>query len=245
MARKRHLDKAPIREALIDIQFEPPLAMETLHAFVDAVKAGFTDVTTVWEQALGFELMPGTAVRAHNSPSSAVGFRLSGERRVLIARTTSFTYSRLPPYEDWEDLRKAAKELWDRFLEVGKPETVTRTAVRYINVLPLPMKNEEFSVFLTASPTVPAKLPQGLASFLQRVVMVDSEAKRHAIVTQALEESRPVDGRIQVILDIDAIRAKTMGSGEAGVWDSLDNLREFKNDIFFEHITEPTAELFE
>jgi uncharacterized protein (TIGR04255 family) len=245
MATKRHLNKAPIREALVDVQFEAPLTLERLQTFVDSVRDKFRDVSTVWEQALGFEVSPGVEPRANEASSTPVGFRLSDEARVLIARRTGFTYSRLPPYEDWDELRQAGKEMWDKFVEIARPDLVNRTAVRYINLLPLPIVNEEFATYLTAAPTVPAKLPQGLASFLQRVVMVDPTGNRVAVVTQALEGPPLVEGRVQVLLDIDAIRTKTMQSTDAGVWESLDDLRHFKNDIFFEYITEPTARLFE
>lgn len=244
MARKRHLNNAPIREGLVDIQFEPTVSMETLQVFASAVKAEFAEQTTVWQQAFGFQVGPdGTA--AGQQERSSVGLRLADKERVLIVRTNGFTYSRLPPYQDWHELRASAKLLWDTFLEIVRPETVTRTAVRYINVLPLPMGTEDFSVFLNASPVVPDALPQGLASFLQRVIMVDPEGNRQAIVTQALEDSQPTEGRVNVILDIDAIRPKRLASISEEVWSGLDTLRDFKNDIFFEHITERTAELFE
>lgn len=230
----------------MDIHFEPALPMEVLTAFNETIRREFADCTTLWQQALDFEVLEGGAgVARHEASTAPIGYRLSDKSRVLIVRTTGFTYSRLPPYKDWDELRESAKRLWELFLGMARPETVNRIAVRYINVLPLPIQTEDFSVFLKAAPVVPTGLPQGLASFLQRVVMIDPQGNRQAIVTQAMEASQPTDGRVQIILDIDTFRSRRIGGGSPEVWSGLDSLRDFKNDIFFEHITERTAELFQ
>lgn len=246
MAKQRHLKNAPIREGLIDIQFEPPVPMERLQAFVDSVKNRFAETSTLWQQALGFELKVGAAAAViPPQAATAVGFRFQDARHVLMIRVNGFTFSRLPPYADWDELSAGAKAFWEQFVDIVRPETVNRLAVRYINVLPLPIKGEDFSVYLTAAPIVPGHLPQGLASFLQRVVMVDPDRNCQAIVTQAIEESQPTDGRVQLFLDIDAFQVRRFDGRDSALWSSLDSLRDFKNDIFFAHITEPTAEIFE
>lgn len=245
MAEKRHLKNAPIREGLVDIHFEPPVPMEVLKSFEAKVRSRFSESKTLWQQAVGFEMAKGGGVTRQEATQSAIGYRLADATRVLICRTNGFTYSRLPQYLDWDDLRQAAKSLWDEFLHDAKPQIVTRLAVRYINVLPLPMGDEDFSEYLEAGPIIPKGLPQGLASFLHRVVMIDPAGNRQAIVTQALESTAQVGKTVDVILDIDAIRALRIESASDQVWLGLEALRDFKNDIFFQHITERTARLFE
>jgi len=245
MAKQRYLKNAPIREGLIDIQFEPAVPMERLQAFVERVKGGFSQTAVLWQAALGFELSQNkVAALPEGKPSASVGFRLAEPTHVLMARMNGFTYSRLAPYQDWDELRKAGKLLWEQFHEIVRPEVVSRMAVRYINVLPLPIGNDDFSEFLNAAPQVPGVLPQSLASFLQRVVIVDEVGKRQAIVTQAMEEGQPIDGRTHFFLDIDVFRPCRLPGNDDALWSGLDDLRQFKNDIFFEFITEKTAELF-
>lgn len=120
-------------------------------------------------------------------------------------------------------------------------------AVRFINLLPLPVPFDDFSEYLTAAPNVPPNLPQGLSAFLQRVVIVDPAQNRKAIVTQALEESEisVQTGTVGIFLDIDTFRVARVDSPNPEVWAVLDQLRDFKNAIFFDHITEKTAELFQ
>ena len=55
-------------------------------------------------------------------------------RQVVQARLDGFTFSRLKPYDKWESLRDEARELWQHYVQIASPETVTRVALRYINV---------------------------------------------------------------------------------------------------------------
>jgi len=221
--------------------------MENLKSFESLVRERFAESKTLWHQEVGFGVSSegGLEVTRQGASRAPIGFRMEDKERVLIFRTNGFTYSKLAPYKKWNDLREAAKALWAEFVQVVKPEVVTRIAVRYVNVLPLPVDLDDFSSFLEAAPSVPKALPQGLASFLQRVVMVDPQQGRQAIVTQALENSQQAGNTVDVILDIDAFRQIRAASSADEVWSGLDNLRDFKNDIFFEHITERTASIFE
>jgi uncharacterized protein (TIGR04255 family) len=244
MATQRHLKNAPIREGLIDIQFEQ-VPMERLKSFSDSVKSEFTEAATLWQGALGFEVRAGQLPLTLDKRSAAVGFRLSRAEHVLMIRTNGFTVSRLAPYQDWDELKKWATHYWSMFVEATNPEMVNRMAVRYINVLPIPLGKADFREFLVTAPDIPQELPQSLGSFLQRVVMIDPEGNRHAAVTQVLEDSELTEGRVEFILDIDAVRDCRLSPNDAKLWEGLDSLRDFKNKIFFEFITEKTARLFE
>jgi uncharacterized protein (TIGR04255 family) len=57
-----------------------------------------------------------------------------------------------------------------------------------------------------------------------------------------------VGSKVQLILDIDVFRESKTADWKASdhsVWSELEKMRAFKNQIFFESITEKTAELFE
>jgi uncharacterized protein (TIGR04255 family) len=85
-------------------------------------------------------------------------------------------------------------------------------------------------------------LPQGLSSFLTRLVIPDPSIDAIAIVTQALEQT--VDPKfVPIILDIDVFRQTPTGMSEDEAWKLIEKLRDFKNMIFFESITEPLKEM--
>jgi len=232
----------------VDIQFEPPVPLERIERFADSLATEFPQRTRLWQHSFGVEISTGGEHKAAGK-GTPLGVRLESAPagKVVSIRTNGFAFSRLAPYQDWADLRETAKAVWDRFVLEVQPEVVNRMAVRFINLLPLPVPFDDFSEYLTAAPSVPPNLPQGLSAFLQRVVIVDTAQNRKAIVTQALEESQVSvqTGTIGIFLDIDTFRVARVDSPSPGVWAALDQLRDFKNAIFFDHITEKAAELFQ
>ncbi len=109
-----------------------------------------------------------------------------------------------------------------------------------IPLFPQPML--DFNEYLTAAPIVPEGLPQGVNSFLTRVVIHDPGSDATAIITQAFEQI--VDPKfLPIILDIDVFQQKEVISEEVA-WQALEELRHFKNKIFFASITEKAKELF-
>lgn len=130
------------------------------------------------------------------------------------------------------------------FLETVSPEQITRIALRYINHLFIPGPLIDLDDYLTAGPVIPEKLPQGVSSFLTRVVIHEPTTKASAIITQALEKIVQPD-IIPIILDIDVIKESQFEVNYEEVWESFEKLRDFKNRVFFESITDKTLELFE
>lgn len=250
MARQRHLDRAPIREAIIDIQFAPAADMKFIAELGNSIGDGYRKPSDIWQASIGvnFEQVGAGGTTARRA---LVGKRFDGfdGKHVLQCRVNGFTFSRLPPYEDWTQIRTRAKACWDCLSQGLGASAISRLAVRYINALPLPLPIGDFRDYLEAPPQIPARLPQEISGFVHQVLMADREAKASAIVTQALEN--PSSGgsgpnAVTILFDIDTFRGVDIPAADgAAVWQILDDLRNLKNRIFFEHLTERTVELFE
>jgi len=247
MAAQRHLSKAPAREALIDIQFESSVSLDTIDRFTAAAERSFKRRTNLSEAFFGIR-SDGSSTRTGHS---IIGRRLDSENppHVLQCRETGFTFSRLSPYGEWGELRAEAKRWWDLFYSEIGPRTVTRIAVRYVNAITLPLPVGDFSEYLVCPPRLPAALPQAVSGFLQRVIVPDEISNCTSVITQVLEDKPAVgnDGSsITVLLDIDVFRmTHFVDSNIADVWTGLDELRMQKNRMFFEHLTEKAMEIFE
>jgi uncharacterized protein (TIGR04255 family) len=246
MVAPRHLEKAPAREALIDIQFEPHVSLATVDRFVSVASPKFTRTVDLVQAVVGLS-NDGSAAHASHA---VLGRRLDVDNppHVLQCRTSGFTFSRLSPYGDWGDFRDAAKGWWEIFSDIVRPEVINRVAVRYVNAIRLPLPFKDFDEYLVCPPKIPDALPQALSSFLQRVVIPDEVNDCTSIVTQALEDqSTSNDGKVSVtvLLDIDVFRSTRIDrQNHADLWAGLDTLRMQKNRIFFESLTERTMELF-
>lgn len=248
MAVQRHLPRAPITEAVIDIQVKLPhevdvAKLKTMHASV------FKEYPQAKERIrIGSEVEFKLAEKSvKTTPINVLyGYQYisSDNKQVIQARLDGFTFSRLKPYETWENLRKEAYRLWEIYASLFSPERITRVALRYINCLEIPLPSIKLKDYLVAPPEVPEKLPQGLSSFLTRVVIPIPSLGATAIIIQALEGIRGTDV-IPIILDIDVFKEAPFNANGKDAWGTIDKLRDLKNDIFFQSITEETTELFQ
>jgi uncharacterized protein (TIGR04255 family) len=247
VARHRFLKNAPIREAIIDIKVSPPISVESLEPVFQSLKETFPQQEVMLQSTFGFEIGP-KVTRTSRVEGAVQGRRLTSKdaKHIVQFRTDGFTFSRLPPYETWEKLRSHAEPLWRAYQQESKAEKISRAAVRYINVMNLPMPITDFKEYLCAPPSLPASLPQELGGFFSRVIVMNRDIDAAAFVTQALESS--LDNKVQLILDVDVFKEPKndlWDASDSKAWDKLEQMRNFKNRIFFESITEKTAGLFE
>ncbi|KLD62499.1 TIGR04255 family protein [Dyella japonica] len=244
MAKPRHLDHAPIREAIIDIQVTTADgSMRAVQSLVDSIAGGFSSRIDMWHNSVGLTIDP-SGVASTQTAQSKIGVRLDAPPHVLQVKTTGLTFSRLAPYEDWDQICGEAKKYWDIYQKAVRPSEVTRVAVRYINSMPIPAPLKDFDAYLTCPPEVPPDLPQSISSFLQQTVIVDGASNQIARVTQALEHPPSVSVPMTILLDIDVMQQKSFDADGPAMWEALAKLRDFKNRIFFDYITEETAGYF-
>lgn len=245
MIEKRHLPHAPIKEALIDIQvaFPEKVTVEALNSKYAQIADQYPKHETLQRGEFGLHNengQPATVTIGH----TIAGYRYSSEdgHRVAQFRVDGFTFSQLEPYKTWEEMKKEAARLWEVYVDAVSPDPITRVSTRYINILKLPL-NTELKEYLEAPPTIPAGLNQELGSFLTRVDIHDPTIEARGFLTQALEGVH--DDYAPIVLDIDVFVTKEFDPREDNLWQCLEQLRDFKNTVFFESITDKAVELFQ
>jgi uncharacterized protein (TIGR04255 family) len=240
------LPKAPITEALIDIRIKvkEDFKVEQLLPLYDLISIQYPEKKSrhKWEGKLEFkkdELPIPSGIHAIDGYS----FTSIDKKQIFQARVDGFTFNKLKPYDRWETFRDEALRLWKLYRDVTSPEII-RVALRFINKFDIPLPIQDFNEYLTAAPIVPEGLPQGVNSFLTRIVIHEPEIDAAAIVTQVFEQIvNP--SYLPIILDIDVFKQKSKGIAEEEAWQTLEKFRHFKNKIFFKSITEKAKELFQ
>ena len=248
MANYSLLKNAPITEALIDIRIKTRegFSVESFSPFYEAISSQYPEKKARHKFEGKLELKKGEAPLS-SGIATVDGYLFTSvdHKQVFQARVDGFTYNRLRPYDKWETFRDEAFKLWKLYRNIVSPEII-RVALRYINKFDIPFFPRpmlDFSEYLTAAPIVPEKLPQGVSSFLTRVVIPEPKIDASAVITQVFEQI--VDPKfIPIILDIDVFKQKE-GISEEDAWQTLEKLRHFKNEIFFASITEKAKELFQ
>jgi uncharacterized protein (TIGR04255 family) len=242
-----HLNKAPIVEGLIDIRVKPAdgFAAEKLLAMSDLIKTRYPTHTEAMRIAASLQFKVGEAPE-QSLTSQKVGYRFDSVERkfVLQVQHGGFTVSKLKPYETWESLLAEAKKLWPLYVDIAKPQVITRVATRYINRIELDMAGLDFDDYLSAPPGLPKALPQAVSEFLSRIVVRDTETDAFVVLTQALEQPNLVSKTIPVIIDIDVFKEASYAIDSNEYWELLAKFRDLKNRAFFGSITPKTLELF-
>lgn len=247
MARIRHLQRAPVKEAIIDLRATVPESFDA-RSFIDLkidLAERYPSANEMLRMEGGVQVEEGrvSSFTRHHGLRGYL-FRSSDGLQVVQFRIDGFTFSRLEPYTSWDEVFPEAFTLWQLFARKARVELATRLAVRYINRLRLPAATRDFSRYLVAPPAVPSELRVPVSAFLSRVLLHDAQHGLSANVTQAFEGG--VDPAVTgVLLDIDAFAAEQRQVEDEAIRDRFERLREFKNRIFFSSITEEAARLFE
>lgn len=247
MAQARaFLANAPIREAIIDfhVRERGGFDLQELDAIRTRLEPEYVKKGPIVELQTNLSVSEkGGGVAETRSRELGIRLHSRDEKYVAQVSREGFTFSRLAPYETWEKLVAEAKRLWAVYVEFANPEVVTRVATRFINDLQLPMRpGEHFEEYLATPPQVPTALPQHVLQFLQRIVIHDVNTGLHAIVTQLLHGAW--NDRIPLILDIDVFCQLDLPPASEDAWSCLGKMREFKNRVFFESLTEKAVELY-
>lgn len=247
MAKRRHLTRAPITEAVIDLRLQSETPLGSILERPELAGLGYKTVDPITAFQTRIDLEKGRSLPP-DTRSEQVGtqYRSGDGQQVVQFRKNGFSFHRLEPYTSWETVFPDAWKLWEIYC-AGLPKNliVGRAAVRFVNRLRLPTPVPNLAEFLVAPPVVPKALPQALRGFLTRVTINEPKKNLSALITQALEPQALDLSHLIVLLDIDAFREGMFELSDVGIESTLWALRDFKNQIFFESITETTAGLFE
>lgn len=246
MGTARLLLNAPIREALIDIQFVPEGAPDVAAIAAECVALYGGASSEIWESLVQFNVEPGQAAQAKAFPVTAIGKRIdiADRNQVLQLRPNGFTFSRLPRYQHWEEMSQSGLDAWRNYAGRAGASRVVRVALRYINALDLPLPVENFSDYLEAPPPVPNGIPQGIGNFLTRLVV--PKGADLATITQISQGTNSENNALRVTVDIEIVTTcGLLGEDFEGLAEILERQRIYKNEIFFAHLTDKTLEMYE
>jgi uncharacterized protein (TIGR04255 family) len=227
------------------VRFAAPVEPARLEAFQDAIRERYP--IKLGRVSLEAEVrVEGQVLQqgVRRSGPDRFLFKDAEQKRTVQARVDGFTFNWLAPYDTWEALRDEAREHWDRYRETFNPEAVTRVALRYINRIPIPLPVGDFADHFRTVPVIAPDLPQGLHALFMRLEIPDPRRGFLGILTETFEQPSGEPARLPFILDIDVIRDATFEPASPSLWETLEHLRDYKNELFYGTITDKTKELF-
>jgi len=242
--------KPPITEAIFDIKIDvlEKHKLDDLLFLHDKIKAKYPIKDEKFQWQTGFEVKPGLAPKISQHSGELLGylFRSSDKKNIVQSRLDGYTFNILN-YNNWNSFQSEAKENWKLYCEIAKPKKITRLALRYINKIYIPMPIVNLEEYIITLPKVANKLEEyKWSNYLMKVEIENLNIKAKAIIAQTLEEIIYVNNQqfLPLIFDIDVFRIDNIDTNSDIVWQIFKELRLFKNEVFFESITEKTKELF-
>lgn len=235
-----HLRKAPIVEAVIDLQVSD-IGVPTKRLKVDV--EGYPRVDEIRGYEIGVNMDEDGSI-SHQDRSHVHGYRYAKDGYLLQFRRNGYTLSKLEPYDRWETFEEEARKHWKLFKQVAETDVsqVTRIAVRYINKLLVPESDRlHIQSYLKNAPETPDEDEFPFVDhFFSRMVIPLGEDIR-AIVISTMEDTRiEKDNRVvPFVLDIDVFKDVSENDlNEELVWGTLGQMRDHKNKIFFSVMSE-------
>jgi len=237
MAAKKHLKNAPIKEAIIDfrVSFDESILIDSLqdklsdiaddYPTVEPLKRGKIELHTSGEEL---------SSKTINEGVYSLKFIHKEGKYIAQFQKDGFALSRLDPYEDWETFRSEAFRLWDIYKQETLPNKLLRIATRYINSMYI-SHDMDIEELINAPPKLPAETDGEVKSFFTRIVFKDDISSANVILTRAINQ--PTDEQTEIILDIDAFFIKEYEISDPKYLSDVDILRELKNRVFFQSIT--------
>src|SRR5680860_235133 len=248
MAKARPLANAPLREAVIDLRvvLRNGVQVDALADLGPGLSESYPtrndQMSVTGELRIGGD--EGLVTRKSEHARIGYMFRSVDGSQIVQFRTNGFTFSRLAPYTDWEQVFPEAMRLWARYVEIANPVDIVRIATRYVNDMRFPVPLE-LSEYLTAPPPQPPGIQGDVIGFLTQLTVRDMETGSKVNIIQTIGEQS--SDQVGIILDVDAFQDGLTVAPDDSV--ELDRrfqmLRVLKNEVFFSSITEAAAGRFE
>jgi uncharacterized protein (TIGR04255 family) len=236
----QHFDKAPIVEAIIGVELAEMLGDDSLNALKEFGVQLQPSYPTSEDMRLGeYEFRLGSQPK---QTDTHIGFFFkSGDgRQVVHARRNGFGFSRLAPYQNWDQFFEEAKRTWSLYRRAIGPSSLSRWTVRYINKLVWP-EGERMGKYLRIYPQIPDDLPQEIQGCFMRLEFPVPAPQ--GLLTQQLILLPPEQaGRVAFMLD-NEFTFSAIGLRDSTLWDQIHSARDIKNSFFVNSITDEMKEL--
>ena len=237
----RHLSKAPIVEAVLDIRVV--LSVEwnetNLRNQLERLLPDYPKHDAVQETE--FQLSPKTGTNVIKD-FVHVGLKCQPEDGLNVVQFNkdSFVFSRLKPYENWDKFSQEALRLWRIYCELLKPIEIGRIGLRFINCLAIGKGRKiELADYYKRPPLPIEGLDWSLSGYLHRDVLQVPGTSYFVNVTKTTQNTKKDIG---LLLDIDVFTNKHLNFDELQIFEHMNKMRWVKNKVFFSSLTEKALE---
>jgi uncharacterized protein (TIGR04255 family) len=244
-----HLAKAPIIEAVLDIDCDLPVGSD-LAAMEESIRRRFTSDYPKFRRQVVQQHQVKASIESPaeftvQTTIQAFQFLKQDERQLVQVRSEGFSFNRLDPYSSFDEYFPEIERSWRQFVEIMSPVQIRRISLRYINRILLPTSDGlvQLGEYLRLNFSLVAETGLELSGFFNRYSASEVETGHRVNITVV---AQPLEGeRLPVIFDIEAM---DLAPWEPKSWENIRgtilSLRRLKNNVFRRALTEKCLNLF-
>ena len=239
------LSKAPIVEAVISVQARPRVAWDE-QTVLEAIKPKLPDYPRITTHNL---VQQEIKSRPGNPPHTifqdlgwkGTRFYSDDDKHIAHFNRDGFAFSRLQPYDGWEQFTGEAMRLFPLFVEVAKPLEVHQMTLRYVNRIELPPHDLQFEDYVDPTLRPPKNLHLPFSNFFHQDTFA-VPGHDYAIGIIRTIQGIPDQGAksIGIILDITVSTSRPFDLRQDLIEHRLAEMRCLKNRAFYGSITKKT-----
>lgn len=249
MTKETHYKNAPIVEAVFDVRTISPedFDCKKFESFHEKIKKEFPikEISLYYKSSIKIKQKKAPECSLGESGSDGFLFKSADGKKIIQFKTGGFTFSKLKPYDNWENFRDEAKKYLKEYYNIVQPIKITRVSLRYINRLDIPLSVKNFKDYLKTIPVIAPDVPQDLTDFFMRLVIPEAtKTSNIAIITETIDKTSKLTGNIlPLIFDIDVLRKVNLKPDNPEIDKIFETLRDYKNNIFNNSVTEKMKKL--
>ncbi len=246
MAKYRKLDNPPIVEAIVDfrVRRHNGVSADDLLSRQDSlVELGFPHRKE--QRIVEVKLSADGEQQDRTTGFSGYRFVSEDEKRLVHFQLEGFAFNLVGNYDTWESMISEALKLWGIYQDAANPVSIVRIGTRFINRLSQAEETPPREILINP-PTVPG-VSDDLYRGSQETVLIEQPNGIRVRFLQAVNYS---GGPYNVIIDTDSFYTLEGGKeldlpcSSDKLMSFLDPLRDSKNELFFESVTEKALTVY-
>lgn len=161
--------------------------------------------------------------------------------RKMIISKENLVYAREGKYSDWNSFKQEWSEIVNHFASRLNGMTMERLSIRFVNQFVVSEMTSPLDYFNTSISAKEAVIKYPVDLYFYRYIMKIPKSNVRVIVINSLQEISTTN--YTFIFDIDVLSDEHFDFNMEKMSEIMENLRENKNETFFNNITKKTLSL--
>lgn len=236
----------PIQEAIFTISYKNEVGLDVLQAFSDLKSISETyrirKSNSVIQHRIQTKNSLGELETNLNIQNLQDGYILQPSEKpekVIQAQKGQFAFHKIKGYTNWETLLDEFESIVRELVKSSiEPIKVKEISVRYINHVHYE-RAWDLREYFNLLPAVIEGIPSDIKNFFMQ--LGTSHKELNAIITEAIIK---INAELKFVIDLKVSKPLDTVLDDNSLWDAFNEIREFKNQLFFSIITDKTKNLF-